>query len=65
MIYNRVDKIKQEYGQNCFREWGRKGAEKFWEKYVLIPKGINSFAIVEKETGKFVNWLNGISPNYL
>jgi hypothetical protein len=62
---SRIEKIKKTHGQDCFKQWGRKGAEKFWEKYILIPSGINTFAIVEKQSGKFINWLNGISPNYL
>ena len=58
---NRIDTIKERYGQDCFRSWGSKGAKIFWEKYKLVPKGINAFAIIDKKSGEFINWLNGIN----
>jgi hypothetical protein len=62
---NRIAVIKDRYGSDCFKNWGRRGAEIFWEKYTLVPKGINAFAIIDKKSGEFINWLNGIGPNYL
>jgi hypothetical protein len=62
---NRINTIKERYGPDCFKNWGRRGAEIFWEKYMLLPVGFNAFAIINKRSGKIVNWLNGISPeNY-
>lgn len=59
---NRAIIIKERYGQDCFKRWGSKGAENFWKKYTLIPFGVNMFAIVNRKSGKIVNWLNGVGP---
>jgi hypothetical protein len=59
---NRINTIKERYGPDCFKRWGSKGANNFWKKYVLIPYGFNAFAITDKQSGKIVNWLNGINP---
>ena len=40
------------YGKDYMQELGRKGAEKFWELYRLVPASISGWLIVNRETGE-------------
>jgi general stress protein YciG len=44
----------KKYGTEYMAEIGRKGATAFYEKYTLMPVGINNFAIVRKLDGVIV-----------
>lgn len=45
------------------KERGRLGAKAWHAKYRMEPVNLNDFAIVERATGKIVNYINGIGRN--
>lgn len=49
----------KRYGCEHMQAIGRKGAQTFWRLYKLEPCDLADFAIVERETGRVVNLLNG------
>lgn len=54
-----VETQKQKYGQDHFKQIGRKGAQTFWSKYYIKPAGTSRFAIFRRSDDTFVNWFAG------
>ena len=44
----------KKYGSQYMSDLGRKGATEFWRKYRLVPTETYRFAIVDRESGKFI-----------
>jgi hypothetical protein len=54
-----VETTKKRYGENYFKILGKKGAQKFWQKYFLLPIGTSRFGIYQKSDFKFINFFGG------
>jgi len=49
----------KKHGTEHMQSIGKRGAESFHNRYDLKPVNLNDFAIVEKTTGKIINFLSG------
>lgn len=47
------------HGVQHMQKIGRAGARVFWERYRFSPVGLNQFAVVHRETGEAVAFLDG------
>lgn len=52
----------KKYGREWMVKIGKRGAAVFYQRYFLQPTNLNDFAIVNKETGEVINYLNGQKP---
>lgn len=48
---------KARYGREHYSSIGRKGATVFHERYTLAPYGLSNYVILDRQTGRFVNYL--------
>lgn len=48
-----------KHGRSHMREIGRKGAQRFWKLYKLVPLGTADFAIVRRSDGKQISTTRG------
>jgi hypothetical protein len=49
------------YGVDHFRKIGIEGARVFWKRYRFSPVGTSQFALVRRDTGALVAFLDGKS----
>ena len=47
------------HGSEHMREIGKRGAQAMHKKYRISPVRLNDYALVNRETGKIVAFLNG------
>lgn len=52
----------KKYGREWMVKIGKRGAAVFYQRHSLQPSDLSDFAVVNKETGKIVNYLNGKRP---
>lgn len=49
----------ERHGRDFMSKIGRRGAEKFWEKYTLQPFGTSDFVIVRRSDNAVVGTMSG------
>ena len=49
----------RKYGPEYMAQIGRRGAIAFHKRYRLAPAGLTRFAIVRRDNGKIINYLDG------
>jgi hypothetical protein len=52
-----AETLINRYGKDYFSKLGKKGSNKFYQIYYLVPCELNKFAIMRKSDNSFVNYL--------
>ncbi len=48
-----------KYGAKHFQQIGKRGAAVTWQRYELRPAGVSDFAMIRKDTGEVIAFING------